>query len=72
MALEATVEQKKEGKKIEMISSASESTTLGDLIESRRTDELVLAFCGPLGSGVSNVINVLKDIVEGYFSVAAS
>ncbi len=37
-----------------------------DLILGRRTDELVLAFCGPLGSGVSTIARKVEQILETY------
>ncbi len=37
-----------------------------DEIEKRKTAELVVAFCGPLGSGVSTVIQKFKKVAENY------
>ena len=37
-----------------------------DLISERQTDELVFAFCGAVGSGVTEVTKILKEIVPNY------
>ena len=47
-------------------SSSKERKSPRDLILDRRTDELVLAFCGPLGSGVSTIAKKVKEFLEEY------
>jgi deoxycytidylate deaminase len=37
-----------------------------DEIKKRKTDELVIAFCGPLGGGISEVADTVVNILEEY------
>jgi ABC-type polysaccharide/polyol phosphate transport system ATPase subunit len=40
-------------------------------IEDRKTDELVIGFVGPIGSGISFSANILSDILKSQFGYAA-
>ncbi len=55
-------------KKFASIGKSEEATgkTLIEAIEERQTAELVLGFCGPLGSGTSAVAGEVSKILEGY------
>ncbi len=56
---------KKKPKIITVIKEGADVTPR-ELIQRRRTEELVLAFCGPLGSGVSTVARALEDKIKDY------
>jgi deoxycytidylate deaminase len=51
-------------KKIENSVSNFKKSKIEDYVLSRRTPELVMAFCGAAGSGVSTVANLLKERIE--------
>lgn len=38
------------------------------IIQSRQTDEMVIAFCGPLGSGISKVAKYTKEYLEEHYA----
>jgi len=52
-------------KKLSITSDAT-SKTPKKTIEDRQTQELILAFCGPIGSGVSTVAKMFAEIFDNY------
>ena len=52
--------------KSNQLSKVDKRRSLIDTIEGSRTNELVLAFCGPVGSGVSTVAKTAEDILKDY------
>jgi deoxycytidylate deaminase len=41
-----------------------ESLQISELLEQRRSKELIIAFCGPAGSGIKNVVEAVKNELE--------
>lgn len=60
-----TTAAKKEStpKQLALVKGKEASKTVKHEIEGRRTPELILGFCGPLGSGVSTVVHVVEDML---------
>ena len=59
----------KQAKKIETTTTTSVKKDKGPIlgqIKGRITNELVLGFCGPMGSGTSKTANEVKEILEEY------
>ncbi|VAV82212.1 hypothetical protein MNBD_DELTA01-1244 [hydrothermal vent metagenome] len=48
------------------IASGATGKTPKETMEGRRTQELVLAFCGPIGSGVSTVAKAFEESFKDY------
>lgn len=48
------------------LESKKKDKNIIEIIKDRQTEELVFAFCGPLGSGISTVAKVTEDIISKY------
>ncbi len=48
------------------IASDAKSKTPKNIMEGRRTQELVIAFCGPIGSGVTTVAQAFEESFKNY------
>ena len=65
------VAEKKSSKPQAVGKKSSKGKSLMKIIQERQTSELVIAFCGPVGSGISHVVEELADCLNqaGYTHV---
>lgn len=61
-----TISKVKENFKVVTTTGKNKSKNIYNIINERQTAELVIAFCGPLGSGTSTVAGQFKKAIQDY------